>query len=85
MRTSTAALVLLLTACSATPEDAPAPTPSQVLADIEAKRKILDAYTTRADLASRGGLVHRDPLAFAVRTLASAYRHRPGWQDSWGA
>lgn len=28
MRTSTAALVLLLTACSATPEDAPAPTPS---------------------------------------------------------
>ena len=59
--------------------------PEQVLADIEAKRKILDAYTTRADLASRGGLVHRDPLAFAVRTLASAYRHRPGWQDSWGA
>lgn len=57
--------------------------PEQVLADIAAKRSILDAYTTRADLASRGGLVHRDPLAFAVRTLASAYRHRPGWNTDW--
>lgn len=57
--------------------------PTAVLADIEAKRAVLDAYTTRADLAARGGLTNRDPLGFAVRTLARAYRHRPGWKSSW--
>lgn len=57
--------------------------PAQVLADVAAKRKILDAYTARADLVSRGGLTNRDPLGFVARTLASAYRHRPGWKDEW--
>lgn len=57
--------------------------PAQVLADVAAKRAVLDAYTARAELASRGGLINRDPLGFAVRTLASAYRHRPGWKNDW--
>lgn len=57
--------------------------PAAVLSDIAAKRTILDAYTTRANIAARSGAKHRDPLGFVVRTLASAYRHRPGWQDAW--
>jgi hypothetical protein len=59
--------------------------PTTVLADIEANRATLDAYTTRADLAARGGLVNRDPLGAAVRALARAYRHKPGWQPEWEA
>lgn len=57
--------------------------PAAVLADVAAKRSVLDAYTARADLAGRGGLVNRDPLGFVVRTLASGYRYRPGWRAEW--
>lgn len=57
--------------------------PEAVLADIEAKRAIINAYTTRADIGVRGGLVNRDPLGYAVRALASAYRHKPGWKQEW--
>lgn len=57
--------------------------PAAVLADIEAKRAVLDA--TVGEVGRLGDL---GPLANAmaedvVRTLASAYRHRPGWKSSW--
>jgi hypothetical protein len=58
--------------------------PAAVLADVEAKRGILNALTVRVDIATRSGAaLDRDPLAFAVRTLAQAYRHRPGWNTDW--
>lgn len=60
--------------------------PAAVLADVEAKRALLDVYEKRS--AEPGG-PHREAmvstLGIAIEALASAYRHTPGWQDSWGA
>lgn len=82
--------------------------PRQVLADIAAKRAILDAYlpedgdphpglpcinyegqnpehysewdTCSRHIKANETLIRQD---FVIRLLASGYRHRPGWQDSW--
>ena len=69
--------------------------PEQVLADIAAKRAILDLHDQsgvrwvgfpRAD-RQESYCVHDQQAApcHTVRLLASGYRHRPGWRDSWGA
>ena len=83
--------------------------PEQVLADVAAKRAILDAYlpedgdphpglpcinyegqnpehysewdTCSRHIKANETLIRQD---FVIRLLASAYRHRPGWRDSWG-
>ena len=67
--------------------------PRQVLADIAAKRAILDLHDQsgvrwvgfpRAD-RQESYCVHDQQAApcHTVRLLASAYRHRPGWRAEW--
>ena len=54
--------------------------PAYVLADIAAKRRLLDAMeepTTAANVAEEEGLIR------AVRIIASAYSHRDGYQEAW--
>lgn len=71
--------------------------PTAVLADIEAKRAVLDLYEEtrdtdpeslqppRKDLHAASTLVGgmQDGLELAVRALARAYRHRLGWKSEW--
>jgi hypothetical protein len=64
--------------------------PARVLADIAAKRAILDEYE-RASAAvpedeqlwntSENG--YRAGLATAIEHLATAYADRPGWREEW--
>lgn len=67
--------------------------PHQVLADVTAKRAILELHDQsgirwvgfpRAD-RQESYCVHDQQAApcHTVRLLASAYRHRPGWNPSW--
>lgn len=63
--------------------------PAAVLEDIRMKRDLLDEYEAVAHLdtdqppteyahgRARG-------LGEAVKTIAAAYRHRPGFKESWG-
>ncbi len=56
-------------------------TPEQALADIAAKRAVLDLW----DLARLSP--HSESygaLTEAVRAIAGGYRHRPGWNPAWG-
>lgn len=54
--------------------------PAAVLADVEAKRAVLELCVT--ETPDTGGR----PLALrTVRLLARAYRHRPGWKTEWEA
>lgn len=64
--------------------------PQSVLADIEAKRAVLDERQktrTAANVASNHGI--QGPLAelsfydAVVRRLAQGYRHRTGFRDEW--
>lgn len=57
--------------------------PAAVLADIVAKRAILDTYTAWVTIMGSGAK-HSVRLAFVVRTLASGYRYRPGYNPAWG-
>lgn len=73
-----------------------APTPSAVLADIAAKRTILDraqdasrlagskpGYDTVARLNVSLAKVLAPELERVARLLACAYRDRPGYQETW--
>lgn len=53
--------------------------PKTVLADIEAKRAVLDLLDLTAGPHDPATGVLRE----AIRTLARAYRHRPGWRAEW--
>lgn len=71
--------------------------PKTVLADIEAKKAVLDLYAEaltatpemfqpdREDRHAAGTLVDgmQGGFELAVRALASAYQHRPGWKREW--
>ncbi|WP_435112373.1 DUF6221 family protein [Nocardiopsis synnemataformans] len=66
--------------------------PAAVLADIAAKRAVL--LVCSASLVSTvptSSFVrgqddgYREAMTEAVRYLASAYRHRPGWKNEWEA
>lgn len=64
--------------------------PRQVLEDVRMKRDLLDEYEAVAHLDTEGpelGYAHGRTVGLgeAVKTIAAAYRHRPGWRDSWGA
>lgn len=57
--------------------------PAAVLADVEAKRAVLDATVGEID---RYGTMPPEAHIMAdevVKALASAYRHRPGWRTEW--
>lgn len=60
-----------------------------LLADIAAKRAILDAYvsakayTDAFPHAESPGIEETETLAHVVRLLASAYRDRPGYREEW--
>lgn len=54
--------------------------PTRVLADVEAKRALLDAFdepTTVDNVAEEEGLCR------AVRIIATAYADRPGYLEEW--
>jgi hypothetical protein len=61
--------------------------PARVLADVAAKRKLLDAYAK----ATANQLRHEDAglhlawtiLGLAVRTLAEAHDQHPDYQEEW--
>jgi len=62
--------------------------PAFVLADITAKRRVLDAYeeaSSSYDAQYRLGLgsAGDHALAMAIRLLASAYADQPGYRDEW--
>jgi hypothetical protein len=67
--------------------------PAAVLADIAAKRLLLEWYETAVDLRNgRSSLVLGfDALAegavngyeSAIRAIAQAYQSRPGWREEW--
>lgn len=64
--------------------------PKTVLEDIRMKRDLLDEYEAVAHLDTDGppgGYAHGRAVGLgeAVKTVAAAYCHRPGWKDSWGA
>lgn len=54
--------------------------PARVLAEVAAKRRIIDEYER-----SRSGPPTEDELGLgrAVRLLASVYRGRSGWRSEW--
>lgn len=52
--------------------------PARVLAEVEAKRRILDAAS---DLQEREGRYAED----FVRALAQPYAGQPGWREEWRA
>lgn len=62
--------------------------PARVLAEVEAKRRILDEYKRALDrrrqhpddLASIGALL---ALLSAVKIAAQPYARRPGWHEEW--
>jgi len=53
--------------------------PARVLADVAAKRAIIDALLDEDSIVNE----YHDGLWIAVHLLASAYADRPGYQDSW--
>ena len=62
--------------------------PSRVLADIAAKRRILDEYTESASRTVAHGApsnaeVRTAALADVIQILAEAYADRPGWREEW--
>lgn len=71
--------------------DEGAPSPDSVLADIAAKRAILDLaekVISARDEKDENGVLVSVPIARArmrdvVRLLASAYADRPGYREEW--
>lgn len=59
--------------------------PETVLADVAAKRAILDS--TVGELERLGNMPPEAHIMAdeVVKALASAYRHRPGWKQEWEA
>lgn len=66
--------------------------PAAVLADIAAKRAVLllcEAALVNASATSPSSFVrgqgdgYQEAMTEAVRYLARAYRHRPGWRQEW--
>ncbi len=59
--------------------------PARVLAEVEAKRRILDEYTSAEAAAHfpnwEGG--NAEGLEIAVRLLAHPFADRPGFRDEW--
>lgn len=69
--------------------------PKRMLAEVEAKRRILDDYAD-ADHLQRVGWENDEPSKFeyaareealekVVKLLAQPYAGRPGWREEWGA
>jgi hypothetical protein len=56
--------------------------PARVLAEVEAKRRILDDYE-REDLTLSPE--HWSTLEDVIRALAQPYAGRPGWREEWRA
>ena len=67
--------------------------PARVLAEVKAKRRILDehAYAPKSDScrtcwrSNRGGTAREASPCPTVRLLAQPYAGRDGWQESWRA
>lgn len=58
--------------------------PCAVLADVEAKRDLIDAIRfLQDDLDAEFGVQTPDGEIEALRILASCYRHHPGWRAEW--
>lgn len=55
--------------------------PSRVLAEVEAKRGILDWYPRMASISGSGGVLAG--LDLAVQHLAQPFSDRPGFKDEW--
>ncbi|HEY9415006.1 MAG TPA: DUF6221 family protein [Pseudonocardia sp.] len=53
--------------------------PARVLAEVDAKRRILDAY----DQTEFGDLTRRSALEEAITAFAVPYADRPGYRDEW--
>lgn len=64
--------------------------PARVLAEVGAKRRILDARDGadkqfRRDRNKSGFAAEADTFDYVVRTLAQPYAGRPGWREVWRA
>ncbi|QUX29687.1 hypothetical protein KGD83_03670 [Nocardiopsis akebiae] len=64
--------------------------PAAILADVEAKRTVLDEYESavRFYAESNGPMtpdVENRGLGTAITLLANAYRRRPRWKNEWEA
>lgn len=68
--------------------------PARVLAEVAAKRRIINRYEASEEAAGTRTLDEqwldvaqgrRDALLQAVRDLASVYAGRPGWREEWAA
>lgn len=62
--------------------------PAAVLADVEAKRAVLDEYESAVRFYAENASpmtpdVETRGLGTAIQMLARAYRHRPGWKQEW--
>jgi hypothetical protein len=63
----------------------------RVLAEVEAKRRIVDEWNRRWDAEDPDYDVRRtddnwgDALTFAVKLLAQPYAGREGWREEWRA
>lgn len=69
-----------------TPEDAThiaRHDPAAVIADIEAKKAVLDATVGEVGRLGDLGPLANSMAEDVVRALARAYRHRSGWKSSW--
>jgi len=58
--------------------------PAAVLADIAAKRAILDEIVPALEGYEWDAVAERSTTERLVRLLASAYADRPGYQEAWG-
>ncbi|WP_159943327.1 MULTISPECIES: DUF6221 family protein [unclassified Nocardiopsis] len=63
-------------------------TPTSILADVQAKLTLLELYEGVMDLDSEdwsfsGAHGRANGLGEAIRTIAQAYRDRPGWTRDW--
>lgn len=54
---------------------------ARALAEVEAKRAILDQVGSRGELAD----LDVESTAWLLGTLAQPYRDRPGWKPEWAA
>lgn len=57
--------------------------PAAVLADVAAKRAVLD-LCARAEIGDSGEMAQVYLAEEVISRLASAYRNRPGFKESWG-
>lgn len=61
--------------------------PDRVLAEVEAKRRVLNMWTEWHATAENGTFHggRRDTLMEVIENLAQPYAGRPGWREEWRA